>query len=198
VLSEPQIERYSRQIILPEVGSRGQERLLGATVSIHGGGDAATVSASYLAAAGVGRLWTGATPALPSPENPDSTRLSEPPREADVEVWIGDLPARRPETALVWGAASGSTFVTVRFVRDRACLDCLVASGLAPHPAPATATASVALGSMLALECLRVLLALGSAAPSEVLRADIMRSTFTTERLRTRPGCTVCDVSRGL
>ena len=33
-LSEQQIERWARQIILPEVGGRGQARLLGASAAV--------------------------------------------------------------------------------------------------------------------------------------------------------------------
>jgi adenylyltransferase/sulfurtransferase len=40
-LSDQQIERWARQIILPEVGGRGQARLLGATACVAGMGGAA-------------------------------------------------------------------------------------------------------------------------------------------------------------
>ena len=56
MLSDSQIERYSRQIVLAEIGGRGQERLLGSEVEIHGGGDGALACARYLAGAGVGLL----------------------------------------------------------------------------------------------------------------------------------------------
>ena len=49
-------ERYSRQVALPQVGWRGQERLAAATVVIVGCGGLGTVSAGLLARAGVGRL----------------------------------------------------------------------------------------------------------------------------------------------
>lgn len=55
-LSDDQIERYSRQIILPEVGGRGQTRLLRASALLIGCGGLGTPCAQYLAAAGVGRL----------------------------------------------------------------------------------------------------------------------------------------------
>ena len=50
------LERYSRQILLKEVGGRGQQRLNQATVGIVGAGLMGTPLILYLAAAGVGHL----------------------------------------------------------------------------------------------------------------------------------------------
>jgi len=57
-LTEPQIRRYSRHILLPDVGGTGQSRLLAATVTIDLSIDVAAgiAAATYLAAAGVGTL----------------------------------------------------------------------------------------------------------------------------------------------
>jgi len=55
-LTDDQIERYSRQIILPEIGGKGQEKLLNAKVLIIGCGGLGSPSAYYLAAAGVGTI----------------------------------------------------------------------------------------------------------------------------------------------
>lgn len=57
-LSEAQIRRYSRHILLPDVGGTGQSRLLAATVAIDLSIDtpAAIAAATYLAAAGIGTL----------------------------------------------------------------------------------------------------------------------------------------------
>lgn len=55
-LSEEQIQRYSRHIILQEVGGKGQQKLLGAKVFIVGAGGLGCPVGYYLAAAGVGTL----------------------------------------------------------------------------------------------------------------------------------------------
>ena len=51
-----QLERYSRHIILKEVGSRGQKKLLNSSVLIIGAGGLGAPAAMYLAAAGVGTI----------------------------------------------------------------------------------------------------------------------------------------------
>jgi hypothetical protein len=55
-LSDGQIERYSRQIIVPRVGGRAQERLLSARIAIVGDSRDLAAPVAYLAAAGVGTL----------------------------------------------------------------------------------------------------------------------------------------------
>lgn len=54
--SEEQIVRYSRHIILPEIGGKGQKKLLEGKVLLVGAGGLGSPSAYYLAAAGVGKI----------------------------------------------------------------------------------------------------------------------------------------------
>jgi sulfur-carrier protein adenylyltransferase/sulfurtransferase len=55
-LTDAQRERYSRHILLPEVGEAGQARLLQSKVLLLGAGGLGSPAAMYLAAAGVGTL----------------------------------------------------------------------------------------------------------------------------------------------
>lgn len=54
--TEEQIERYSRHIILQEVGGEGQAKLLDSSVFVVGAGGLGSPALLYLAAAGVGRI----------------------------------------------------------------------------------------------------------------------------------------------
>ena len=55
-LSDAELDRYARHIVLREVGGAGQARLKAATVAIVGAGGIGSPAIQYLAAAGVGRL----------------------------------------------------------------------------------------------------------------------------------------------
>jgi len=56
MLSDEQLERYARHIVLKEIGGEGQTRLLEARVAVIGAGGIGSPLIQYLAAAGVGHL----------------------------------------------------------------------------------------------------------------------------------------------
>ena len=72
-LSEAEVARYARQLILPAMGEAGQERLRAARVRVVGAGPMGGPAIVYLAAAGVGTLWI---------DDPD------PVGPADLAAWI--------------------------------------------------------------------------------------------------------------
>src|SRR5271169_5384355 len=105
MLNHQQIERYSRQIILPQLGGRGQETLLAHSIAIVGSDGLSTTAALYLAGAGVGRLLLSAPLPLSAIDglNPDcrTTALPTPLTRAVADEVAGC------DTVLVCGPASG-------------------------------------------------------------------------------------------
>ena len=55
-LSDDELDRYARHIVLPQLGGIGQRRLKGANVAVIGAGGIGSAAIPALAAAGVGRL----------------------------------------------------------------------------------------------------------------------------------------------
>jgi molybdopterin/thiamine biosynthesis adenylyltransferase len=154
MLSDAQIERYSRQLILPEIGPAGQERLLAGSVALAGDPGANAAALLYLAGAGVGRLTvlhggpgeretSGATwGSLPEPSNPDSSLVRLHVRHQEVATTLaehdavilsgGDDPLRTAVNRacvaraipLVFGAAAGAQGFLVTFAGHRSDAPC--------------------------------------------------------------------------
>src|SRR5438309_2293703 len=51
-----QVARYARHLILPEVGGKGQRKLMGTSVLLLGAGGLGSPAGLYLAAAGIGKI----------------------------------------------------------------------------------------------------------------------------------------------
>ena len=209
MLTDAQVERYGRQIILPEVGGRGQERLLAARVAVAGAGPAATAAVTLLGRAGVGTLHVSAGVG-PLPElSPDCRCGASEGPAADVTVCLLELTAtdddapahgapfgleaaRRP---FVLGLLAGDRILVATLV-GRPCMRCW-GQALAPGElggdrqvpgAAHVAPARLVLGALAANEVLRVLLS----PPVHGRLTTLGREGSATARDLATAGCSCC------
>ncbi|MGH6805190.1 MAG: HesA/MoeB/ThiF family protein [Methyloceanibacter sp.] len=101
-MKDEQLLRYSRHILLPEIGVEGQDKLRAASALIIGAGGLGCPAALYLAAAGIGRL------TLADSDKVDLTNLqrqilyrTDSVGAPKVEAARGTLNAINPEVAVV-------------------------------------------------------------------------------------------------
>ena len=140
-LSKDQIARYGRQLVLPEVGVPGQQRLLGASVLLVGAGGLGSPAALYLAGAGIGTLGI-ADPDTVALSNlhrqvlhtvarvgqPKPASAAEALRQLNPEVTVRALPeAVGPDNACRLAAAydvvlDGSDNFVTRYLVNDACV----------------------------------------------------------------------------
>ena len=104
-LSDKQIERYSRQIIVAEAGGIGQERLLAARVALVGDADELEPVLTYLAAAGVGRI------DLRIADKDASARMVARYRNLNPDARIASAEARAADTTLIVAVAGSSSAI---------------------------------------------------------------------------------------
>jgi hypothetical protein len=166
-LAAADIERWARQIILPEVGGRGQERLLASTAAVVGEGDAARFAADLLARAGLRSGDAAASDVVVDFSSDGAGTLAH--------------DARRP-FVLVRGAEI-STLV------GRPCVGCAPAA--AAETAPGAALA-LALGALAAGEALRVILAPPASGRVQIL--DGYTGGLVSRELA-GPGCAACGAT---
>lgn len=177
-LSDAQIERFSRQVLLPEVGGRGQERLLASRVRVTGVGTAAELAALLIGRAG---------PTVVADDDDVLVDLTGDALHTAAAARRGPAGGR----PLVVGDA-GATRVAVATLVRRPCGACLPADVLAVD-AGAGAPAAFALGALAAAEALRVLLVRPDTGRRHVL--DLAAGNFGAQPLTTTAGCTVCGGS---
>ena len=222
MLTDNQIERYSRHIILQEVGGRGQEALLGSSVALVGQGELIATAALYLAAAGVGSL------ALPREHIAYLHGLNDDVRLTAVEdftvealadmadvVICGAAPRATAAavnaacvargTPLLWGTAQGDVGSIALFASagdDRPCLACLTALPAVPGARAAGTTflaAPVAsmVGSLLAGEAMKVVLGVGELRTGRLWVFAGHDAAMRDVTIPRDPACRVCAPSGG-
>lgn len=246
-LSPEQRIRYSRHLLLPEVGEEGQTRLLNSSVLLVGAGGLGSPAALYLAAAGVGKIGivdydrvdasnlqrqvlhnvdrVGMAKVESAREtlsalNPDVKIVTFNERLAadnvlgimsgfDVVVDGGDnFPTRylvndaslHLETPVVHGSIfrfEGQASVFAPYLGP--CYRCLFPEPPPPELAPSCAEAGVLgvlpgiIGSIEAMEAIKILLGLGEALIGRLLVYDALEEDFTTVNVTRDPTCPACS-----
>lgn len=219
MLSDQQIDRYSRQIILPELGGRGQDRLLAASLAVVDAGGDSALLLLYLAAAGIGRVtvynplgrldWdrhvrdtndlnsdceielcdTGQTLDAGAAE---LVLLSEGLLLQGALVNAACIRARKP---LIWSRSYGAVgYLGVSAVEARTgCYRC-AASALDLDAAPPRPPAAPILATIQAGEAISHLLGTGSSLDGCVLRIDAAAGAFTKVEAVRSDLCAACGM----
>ena len=244
-LTPEQVTRYSRHIIMPQVGPIGQRKLMAAKVLIVGAGGLGSPSALYLALAGVGTigiadfdvvdlsnlqrqvLHQDADVGRPKTESARDTLLAYNP---DVNVVIHDGPLTSDNAMelipqydiVVNGADNFTTRYLVNdacyfagkplvdgsillfdgqatvFIPGKGCYRCLFPAPPPPGLVPSCAEAGVlgaltgVVGSIQAIETLKLILELGDPLVSRLLIIDALPMEFRVVKLRRDPKCPLC------
>ena len=251
VLSADQRIRYQRHILLPEVGEKGQQRLLESKVLLLGAGGLGSPAALYLAAAGVGTLGIIDMDVVDTSNlqrqilhnvervgmrKVDSAKMTLTAMNPDVKVLtydtrlgadnildiidgydvIVDGTDNFPTRYLVNDATlvknipvvHGSIFrfegqVTVFNPYVGPCYRCMIPEPPPPELAPSCAEAGVLgvlpgiVGSIQAIETIKLLLELGDPLVGRLLTYDSMDESFRTYKVRRDPACPACGENAG-
>jgi molybdopterin/thiamine biosynthesis adenylyltransferase/rhodanese-related sulfurtransferase len=246
VLNPEQRNRYSRHLLLPEVGEAGQQRLLESKVLLLGAGGLGSPAALYLAAAGVGTLGIVDMDIVDASNlqrqilhnmdrigerKVDSAKKTITLLNPDVDVVTYDVrfgadnvldmldgydvvidgTDNFPTRYLLNDASvlqripvvHGSIFrfegqVTVFKPYEGPCYRCMLPEPPPPELAPSCAEAGVLgvlpgiIGSIQALEAIKLLLDLGDPLVGRLLAYDALEQSFRTFKVRRDPTCPTC------
>ena len=200
-LTEQEIRRYSRHIILPEVGGRGQRKLKEASVLVVGLGGPGCAAALYLAAAGVGRigLWDPERVTASDLESGiahDCSRLGLPRARSamvalkainpDAQVECLDIPVSDCDVAVVSADREVQARLGVVLCTARGAAGAVTAlragewhQGFCSGPEErAVAAAAGVIGSAAATEAIKILLGIGDPLFGRIFRYDGWGAVF--------------------
>jgi adenylyltransferase/sulfurtransferase len=244
-LTPDQVKRYSRHIIMGQVGSNGQRKLLQSKVLIVGAGGLGSPSAVYLSLAGVGTIGIAdfdvvdvsnlqrqilhhnddvGRPKVVSAY--DSIKAYNPDTNVVLhETWLTSENAMEivsqydlvvngadnfPSRYLINDACylagkplvDGSILIfdgqTTVFVPGQGCYRCLFPSPPPPGMVPNCAEAGVLgaltglVGSIQAVETLKLLMGIGESLTSRLLLIDALSMDFRQVRIPRNPNCPLC------
>jgi sulfur-carrier protein adenylyltransferase/sulfurtransferase len=250
-LTADQRNRYQRHLLLPEVGDKGQQKLLDSKVLLLGAGGLGSPAALYLAAAGVGTLGIIDMDVVDESNlqrqvlhnmdrvgerKVDSAKKTLTALNPDVDVatydvrlgadnvldvidgydLIVDGTDNFPTRYLVNDASllkripvvHGSIFrfegqVTIFDPYNGPCYRCLIPEPPPAELAPSCAEAGVLgvlpgiVGSIQALEAVKMLLGLGDPLVGRLLSYDALEESFRTFKVRRDPQCPACGENAG-
>ncbi len=224
VLNPEQRTRYNRHVLLPEVGEAGQQKLLESKVLLLGAGGLGSPAAMYLAAAGVGTLGIVDMDVVDA-SNLQRQILHNVDRigERKVDSAKKTLTALNPDVDVVTYAryllndaslikripvVHGSIFrfegqVTVFKPYEGPCYRCMLPEPPPAELAPNCAEAGVLgvlpgiVGSIQALEAIKILLDLGDPLVGRLLAYDALEESFRTFKVRRDPQCPACGENAG-
>ncbi|MGH8928279.1 MAG: molybdopterin-synthase adenylyltransferase MoeB [Acidimicrobiia bacterium] len=246
-LSADQRQRYARHLVLPEVGEKGQQRLLDSKVALIGAGGLGSPAALYLAAAGVGQLGIIDFDIVDASNlqrqilhgvdrigtaKVDSARQTLAAINPDVEVMTHNSQLRAANALDLLGGYDlivdgADNFPTRYLVNDASlhlripvvhgsifrfegqasvfvpytgpCYRCIFPQPPPPELAPNCAEAGVfgvlpgIIGSIQAIEAIKLLLGLGDLLAGRLLIYDALEQSFTTVNVRRNPDCPACS-----
>ena len=179
-LDDAQIERYSRQIVLAEIGAEGQCRLLEARVVVVGTPPVASDVIAQLGAAGVGTIAT--------PPDIDAELGNHGDDGFDVMALIDASPTAHPAATHTLWLADG------RIGETPPCAVC-AARALPPPPvcdAELRGARDSLLGALLAAEIIKRLVGVGTSLAGHALTYDPATAGVTVESVTPDPACTRC------
>jgi len=251
VLDAEQRNRYQRHLLLPEVGEKGQQKLLDSRVLLLGAGGLGSPAALYLAAAGVGTIGIVDMDVVDASNlqrqilhnmdrvgdrKVDSAKKALTALNPDVDVVTYDVRIGAdnvvdmlsgydlvvdgtdnfPTRYLVNDASlltrtpvvHGSIFrfegqVTVFDPYNGPCYRCLVPEPPPAEMAPSCAEAGVfgvlpgIIGSIQAVEALKLLLGIGEPLIGRLLAYDTLAEEIHTFKVRRDPNCPACGPNAG-